>query len=167
MPFFTRVPSPLGELVLSGDDRGLAAVRFPEQARAAAAREHRPASGARNGSGPALAEASAQLGAYFEGARRDFELSVALAGSPFFLRVWEAVRAIPFGETRTYGEIAAVIGRAGAARAVGLANSRNPVPIIVPCHRLVGADGGLTGYGGGLPRKRWLLEHEARIVAET
>jgi methylated-DNA-[protein]-cysteine S-methyltransferase len=167
MSSFTRVPSPIGELLLGGDERGLAEVRFPPVTRAGADGRSARATAAQAGSAAALADASAQLTAYFDGARRDFELPLVLTGSPFFVRVWEAVRAIPFGETRTYGELAAAIGRPGAARAVGLANGRNPLPIIVPCHRLIGSDGSLTGYGGGLPRKRWLLDHEARIVANA
>jgi methylated-DNA-[protein]-cysteine S-methyltransferase len=167
MSFFTRVPSPIGELLLSGDEHGLAELRFPPETAAAAYGFQARATGSPEGSDSPLPAASAQLAAYFDGSLRDFQLPLALAGSPFFRRVWEAVRAIPFGETRTYGEIAAEIGRPGAARAVGLANGRNPVPIIVPCHRLIGADGSLTGYGGGLPRKRWLLDHEARIVANA
>jgi methylated-DNA-[protein]-cysteine S-methyltransferase len=149
-------PSPIGDLVLVAGESGLAEIRFPEAERLAG----------RGAASPVLAEARAQLDAYFAGERRVFELPLELVGSPFFIRVWEAVRAIPFGETRTYGEIAAELGQPRAARAVGLANGRNPLPIIVPCHRLIGAGGALTGYGGGLERKRWLLEHEANVVAE-
>ena len=154
----TSLPTPIGELILLGDEHGLAELRFPES--------RAPAPPAPSGcQSPVLGEARAQLAAYFAGERRAFELALAPTGSPFFLRVWEAVLAIPFGETRTYGQIAAQLGQPRAGRAVGLANGRNPVPIIVPCHRLVGADGSLTGYGGGLERKRWLLDHEARVAA--
>ena len=159
MTAHARVPTPIGDLLLLGDQRGLAEVRFDSEARAWP-KEADP------GSPASLADAVAQLDAYFAGQRRVFELPLALAGSPFFVRVWEAVSAIPFGETRTYGQVAAALGRPRAARAVGLANGRNPLPIIVPCHRLVGADGARTGYGGGLARKRWLLDHEARVAAE-
>jgi methylated-DNA-[protein]-cysteine S-methyltransferase len=183
MSSFTRVPSPIGDLLLGSDEQGLRELRFPAGTRPRTDRGAARTTGTRTGSASSLAEssvqfvaeastqslaeASAQLTAYFDGARRNFELSLVLAGSPFFVRVWEAVRAIPFGETRAYGELAAAIGHPGAARAVGLANGRNPLPIIIPCHRLIGADGSLTGYGGGLPRKRWLLEHEARVVANA
>ncbi|MEU8520151.1 methylated-DNA--[protein]-cysteine S-methyltransferase [Streptomyces sp. NBC_01216] len=102
-----------------------------------------------------------QLDGYFAGERKEFDLPLRLVGTDFQLRVWELLRCIPYGETRTYGELAEELGNPGAARAVGLANGRNPVGIIVPCHRVVGAGGGLTGYGGGLDRKRRLLAFEA------
>src|SRR5204863_3697864 len=92
-----------------------------------------------------------------------FDVRTDAVGSPFQLAVWNALRAIPYGETRTYGQIAKAIGQPRSARAVGLANNQNPIAIIVPCHRVIGANKSLTGYGGGLPRKRWLLEHEARF----
>jgi O-6-methylguanine DNA methyltransferase len=108
-----------------------------------------------------LRAAAEQLDQYFAGARRRFDLPLDLPGTPFQQRVWQALSEIPFGETLSYGQLAARIGKPGAARAVGLANNRNPISIIVPCHRVIGADGSLTGYGGGLDRKRWLLAHEA------
>jgi methylated-DNA-[protein]-cysteine S-methyltransferase len=101
-----------------------------------------------------------QLSAYFTGALTDFDLPVELHGTDFQRRVWAALREIPYGETISYGELARWVGNPKASRAVGLANGRNPVAIIVPCHRVIGADGSLTGYGGGLDRKVWLLEHE-------
>jgi len=107
----------------------------------------------------------AQLDAYFAGTLTEFDLPLAMAGTDFQRRVWAALREIPYGETISYGELARRVGSPGAARAVGLANGRNPVGIIVPCHRVIGADGSLTGYGGGLPRKVWLLEHEAAHAA--
>jgi methylated-DNA-[protein]-cysteine S-methyltransferase len=108
-----------------------------------------------------FAELRRQLDAYFAGERRDFELELAPSGSPFQLEVWRALREIPYGRTASYGEIAAAVGQPGAARAVGGANNRNPIAIVIPCHRVIGASGSLTGYGGGLPRKRQLLELEA------
>ncbi|WP_329284647.1 methylated-DNA--[protein]-cysteine S-methyltransferase [Streptomyces sp. NBC_00691] len=102
-----------------------------------------------------------QLDAYFAGELTSFELPLNLIGTPFQLRVWEALLRIPYGETRTYGELAEELGNPGASRAVGLANGKNPVSIIVPCHRVVGAGGGLTGYGGGLDRKQRLLAFES------
>ncbi|MCL4740785.1 MAG: methylated-DNA--[protein]-cysteine S-methyltransferase [Phycisphaerales bacterium] len=111
-----------------------------------------------------LREAVAQLHAYFAGELREFNLPLATRGTPFQRRVLAAVRAIPFGRTATYGDLARRLGDAGASRAVGAANARNPWPIVVPCHRVVGAAGRLTGYGGGLWRKEWLLGHESAIV---
>jgi methylated-DNA-[protein]-cysteine S-methyltransferase len=107
-----------------------------------------------------FAAAAAQLGAYFAGQLTSFDLELEPGGTPFQRTVWLALRDIPFGETVTYGELAARIGAPGSSRAVGLANGKNPVSIIVPCHRVIGADGSLTGYGGGLPRKRFLLDLE-------
>jgi O-6-methylguanine DNA methyltransferase len=105
-----------------------------------------------------------QLEQYFSGDRKTFSLPLDLVGSDFQRQVWGALSAIPYGETRSYTEIARAVGQPRAARAVGLANNQNPVAIIVPCHRVVGAGGALVGYGGGLPRKRWLLDHEARFA---
>jgi methylated-DNA-[protein]-cysteine S-methyltransferase len=102
---------------------------------------------------------------YFEGTRRDFDLPLAPRGTPFQLRVWEALRQIPYGETRSYGEIAASLGVPAASRAVGRANGSNPISIVVPCHRVIGSSGDLVGYGGGLPIKRWLLEFEGSLPA--
>ncbi len=107
-----------------------------------------------------LGEVQAQLDAYFDGTLTDFGLPLAPAGTPFQRQVWAALCDIAYGSTTTYGELAAAIGRPGAARAVGLANGRNPIAIVVPCHRVIGAGGRLTGYAGGLERKRWLLDHE-------
>jgi O-6-methylguanine DNA methyltransferase len=104
-----------------------------------------------------------QFDEYFTGMRFQFELPLDASGSEFQVAVWNALREIPFGATRTYGEIAKQVGQPKAARAVGLANNQNPLPIIVPCHRVIGAKGRLTGYGGGVPRKKWLLQHEARF----
>ena len=107
--------------------------------------------------------AADQLGAYFAGALRRFTLPLALRGSPFQRRVWAALQDIPYGATESYGELAERIGSPGAARAVGLANGKNPIGIVIPCHRVVGSDGNLTGYGGGLDRKRQLLDHELAV----
>ena len=104
----------------------------------------------------------AQLQAYFAGELRDFELPLAAEGTPFQQRVWRALCDIPYGETISYGELARRIGQPTASRAVGLANGQNPISIVVPCHRVIGANGSLTGYGGGLARKRWLLAHESK-----
>ena len=106
-----------------------------------------------------------QLDAYFAGELVDFDVPLEMAGTDFQQRVWSGLRTIPYGRTWSYKQLAEQVGNAKAVRAVGLANGRNPVGIIVPCHRVIGADGSLTGYGGGLDRKRWLLEHEARHKA--
>ncbi|HEX3588662.1 MAG TPA: methylated-DNA--[protein]-cysteine S-methyltransferase [Pseudonocardiaceae bacterium] len=148
---YTYLDSPLGELVLAGDDDGLAIVDW-EHTRPAPDWEHVP---------DAFPEASAQLTAYFAGTLRDFDLALAPRGSRFQRAVWTALTHIPYGETTTYGAIAAEVGMLNGARAVGAANGQNPLPIIVPCHRVIGANGSLTGYGGGLPMKRFLLELEA------
>jgi methylated-DNA-[protein]-cysteine S-methyltransferase len=103
-----------------------------------------------------------QLEAYFLGGLREFEIPLDPVGSDFQLTVWSALRKIPFGQTRTYGDVAKLVGRPKAPRAIGLANHDNPIAIVIPCHRVIGADGSLTGYGGGMPRKRWLIDHEAK-----
>ncbi|HEY5933464.1 MAG TPA: methylated-DNA--[protein]-cysteine S-methyltransferase [Kofleriaceae bacterium] len=122
---------------------------------------------ARPGKTRVLALAAAQLVEYFAGERREFALPIAPRGTGFQERVWNALVAIGYGETRTYGELARAIGRPAASRAVGTANAKNPLSIIVPCHRVIAASGELTGYAGGLPAKRWLLDHEARFEARN
>lgn len=112
------------------------------------------------GISPLLAQAARELGEYFAGIRRTFTFPISVQGTPFQQEVWRALRSIPYGQTRTYGQIAAQIGRPKAVRAVGMANHRNPLPIVVPCHRVVGADGSLTGYAGGLDIKTLLLRLE-------
>ena len=111
------------------------------------------------------AQVRQELTEYCQGERTSFTLTCVLAGTPWQQRVWQAVREIPFGEMRTYGEIAAGLGRPSAARAMGRANATNPLPIVIPCHRVLGANGSLTGYAGGVHIKQRLLEHEARVVA--
>lgn len=114
-----------------------------------------------------LRDAVDQLDEYFTGMRYLFDVALDLQGSEFQLQTWAELARIPFGETRTYGQIAKAVGQPKAARAVGLANNQNPIPIVVPCHRVIGANGKLTGYGGGVQRKKWLLQHEARFAAES
>lgn len=113
----------------------------------------------------AFADLRTQLHEYFTGTRHAFELALAPSGSPFELRVWAALTEIPYGETASYGEIARRLQAPGAARAVGLANGRNPIAVVIPCHRVIGASGSLTGYGGGLERKRLLLDLEAGVLS--
>lgn len=119
----------------------------------------------RTGESPFVAECVRQLAEYFDGVRRSFDLSLDLRGTQFRLSVWRALLLIPFGMTWSYADVASQIGRKKAYRAVGGANHDNPISIIVPCHRVIGSGGGLTGYGGGLWRKDWLLEHERQILA--
>jgi methylated-DNA-[protein]-cysteine S-methyltransferase len=112
-----------------------------------------------------LARAGTQLNEYFAKTRTTFDLPLEAEGSKFEHRVWNALRTIPYGTTTSYGELARLLGDKHASRAVGLANGANPIPIIVPCHRVLGAKGELTGFGGGLERKRWLLEHEGALMS--
>jgi methylated-DNA-[protein]-cysteine S-methyltransferase len=148
----TVLPSPIGDIVLTGDGKALSGVFMGLPPGGLNPAWHREPGQFR--------DATAQLEAYFSGALRDFDLMLRPVGTPFQLAVWEALRTIPYGQTRSYGEIAAQLGRDGASRAVGAANASNPLPIVVPCHRVIGADGRLTGFGGGLPRKQWLLAME-------
>lgn len=161
----TVIDSPIGPLTLLAQDGKLAGVqmeitRYEPDAAALGA-----AVGAAGE--PVLAEAASQLRAYFEGELISFDLPLALEGSSFQRGVWEGLLAIPYGETISYGELAKRIGQPSASRAVGLANGRNPIAIIVPCHRVIGADGSLTGYGGGVDRKRYLLALEQRFSGQT
>jgi methylated-DNA-[protein]-cysteine S-methyltransferase len=156
---WTTVASPVGELLLTGDGYSLDTLHLSDG--------RRPI-GALNGhrrDDDAFAEARTQLVEYFDGDRAWFELSLAPTGTPFQLRVWDALRKIPYAATASYGEVAAAIGSPNASRAVGLANGRNPIAIVIPCHRVIGADGTLVGYGGGLDRKRRLLDLEASALA--
>jgi methylated-DNA-[protein]-cysteine S-methyltransferase len=150
----SRVASPIGDLVLTGDGTSLTGCYFTGTDHATTPWEGL----ARDDD--AFADAVAQLDQYFAGERTTFDLPLAPSGTPFQLRVWEQLRTIPYGETRSYADIARGIGATSGFRAVGLANGRNPISIIVPCHRVIGANGSLTGYGGGLERKRFLLDLE-------
>ena len=156
--FYTTFDSPIGELLLTGDGRGLQRLSMQLAPRPVAIdplweRDER-----------SFTEVREQLEQYFDGARREFEVELDLIGNPFELRVWDALLEIPYGETVSYGHIATELGQPSAARAVGLANGRNPVALIVPCHRVIGSDGSLTGYGGGLERKQFLLDLEAGVL---
>lgn len=158
----TRVDSPVGPLLLAASDAGLHAIEFPES-------RHPLKRGPdwREGRHPLLRQAHRQLDAYFAGERRGFDLPLAPAGTAFQRHVWRTLATIPYGTTISYATLAARIGRPGASRAVGAANGRNPLPIVLPCHRVVGADGALTGFGGGLPTKRFLLELEGALPPES
>ncbi|MBS1123164.1 MAG: methylated-DNA--protein-cysteine methyltransferase [Deltaproteobacteria bacterium] len=161
------IESPLGPLRLLERDGELAGVYLPSEptpadgGRASDAADSGRASGQTT---PLLDRVATQLAEYFAGDRRAFDLPVAPRGSEFQELVWRALVAIPFGETRSYGQLARSIGQPTASRAVGAANGRNPIAIIVPCHRVIGATGALTGYAGGMAAKRWLLDHERRFV---
>ncbi len=143
------MPAPFGSLTLTAQDEALVGVAFGAHTTAC-------------DDTPLLREAQAQLAAYFDGRLHRFDLPLTYAGTPFRVRVWAALRDIPYGEVRSYGQIAAAIGQPTACRAVGGAIHHNPIGIIIPCHRVIGADGSMTGFGGGIPIKTWLLAHERR-----
>ena len=145
------IDSPVGHLRIAADARVLCAVDWSDASLSP------PET-------PLLQEAARQLHAYFDGTLTQFDLPLNMTGTAFQLRCWEALRTIPYGETISYGEQARRIGQPKAVRAVGGANHRNPISIIVPCHRVIGANGTLTGYGGGVYIKEWLLAHEARSI---
>lgn len=153
--FQRQIASPLGTLLLVGDRNSLLGIYFEKHHpapkwKASSASEH-----------AIFVQAERELAEYFEGKRTTFQIEFAFRGTPFQERVWAAIAAIPHGQTTTYGEIATEIGAQNAARAVGAATGRNPLSIVVPCHRVLGGNQKLTGYAGGLYRKRWLLNHES------
>ena len=154
--------SPVGPLTLLASERGLSAVLWPGER----VRGKNPAKEAESRRHPILSKAARQLKEYFGGARRAFELPLDPLGSDFDLRVWRGLRAIGYGSTLSYGALARAIGNAKASRAVGGATGRNPIPIVVPCHRLIGSDGGLGGFSGGLGVKRWLLNFESGVASK-
>lgn len=152
--YYRYLTTPIGDLLLAGTDTALCVVSFPEGSR-------------RREPGPdwiysekPLAAASGQLQEYFEGRRREFDLPLRPTGTEFQLRVLDELRKIPYGTTVSYGDVARRIGRPKAMRAVGAANGRNPIPIVIPCHRVIGSSGDLTGFGGGIEVKKALLRHE-------
>jgi methylated-DNA-[protein]-cysteine S-methyltransferase len=160
------IESPVGSLLLAAGDAGVTRLAFesPDGTHSAAPEWTQSTRG--GGSAERhLAAARAQLAEYFSGERQRFDLPLAPRGTPFQLRVWRALQEIPFGRTMSYGELARRLGSPTAMRAVGGANARNPIAVIVPCHRVIGANGALTGFGGGMQRKRWLLEHEGVLPA--
>jgi methylated-DNA-[protein]-cysteine S-methyltransferase len=157
MTYYTHVESPLGKLLMISDGENLTGVSMPGQKHAP---EINPA-WTKDAAVPILSRAAAQLGEYFSGQRTNFDLPLALHGTDFQRSVWAALRTIPFGSTLSYSDLALRVGNARAVRAVGLANGRNPIAVIVPCHRVIGVDGSLTGYAGGLDRKQRLLSLEA------
>jgi methylated-DNA-[protein]-cysteine S-methyltransferase len=157
--YYTHLASPIGKLLLLSDGEKLTGIQFPRnQSKSVPADWKRDA-------GP-FDEVIRQLRAYFAGELTEFDVPLNLQGSPFERKVWSMLCKIPYGKTVSYGHIAGKIGQPKAFRAVGLANGKNPIPIIVPCHRVIGSNGSLTGFGGGLPLKRWLLEREG-VELET
>ncbi|HLQ76298.1 MAG TPA: methylated-DNA--[protein]-cysteine S-methyltransferase [Terriglobia bacterium] len=153
---YATIDSPLGALTLASTEKGLASIHFGANI---------PAGGTIDEG--ANREAIEQLREYFEGKRIQFDLSLDLQGTPFQLAVWRQLQRIPYGETRSYGDIARSLGKPGAARAVGMANHENPVAVVVPCHRVVGSDGSLTGYAGGLHIKQRLLALEMQTEKQS
>lgn len=155
MNAFCYLQSPIGRLMLTSDGAALTGL-YMEPSRKTQSTD----GWSEDAAVPPLAAALRQLTEYFAGTRREFDLPLRLRGTEFQKRVWQELTEIPYGQTWSYGELAKRINNPSASRAVGLANGRNPISILVPCHRVIGADGSLTGYGGGLERKRWLLAHE-------
>lgn len=158
---YSILPSPIGELLLAGDGESLNEICFeaPEKRRMIPSNWKY-----QKGAYPV---ATLQLEEYFAGERKHFDLALRPEGTPFQLQVWKALRQIPYGETISYKQLAERVGNPAGTRAVGAANGRNPLPIVVPCHRVIGSDGSLTGFGGGLPTKKWLLELERASCGKT
>ncbi len=159
------MPSPLGTLLLVAGSDGLRRILLPGQYDAVTPGPGSPEPGWRRDDA-ALAAVRGQIEEYFSGARRVFDLPLATQGTPFQLAVLRALTEIPYGTTQTYADIARRLGQPTASRAVGAANGRNPLAIVLPCHRVIGSDGSLTGYAGGLAAKRWLLRHEGVVIPE-
>lgn len=158
---YATLDSPVGPLTILAEDDAIVGIRFEKH-------RHEPwaiaSAWVRDDADPLLAEARSQLAAYFADRRQTFDLPLAPVGTDFQRRVWDALCAIPFGQTWSYGQLARHLGDANASRAVGLANGRNPIAIIIPCHRVIGATGALTGFGGGVEVKRTLLAHEGAML---
>jgi methylated-DNA-[protein]-cysteine S-methyltransferase len=149
--------SPIGPLLIAGNEAAVHSIAFPKNGKA-----RPPDRDWSKGKRGAVAEAVRQLGEYFDGCRKEFELPLALEGTAFQRAVWQRLREIPYGQTISYGELARRVGNPKASRAVGSANGANPIPIVIPCHRVIAADGKLGGFGGGLPVKKALLALEAK-----
>ena len=157
---YTHIDSPVGPLLLASDTDGLRLIEFHAPRHAMRRDAHW-----REGDDATLRITRLQLAEYFAGNRRDFDLPLAPRGTEFQRSVWQALATIPYGETISYAQLAMRVGKPSAMRAVGAANGRNPLPIVLPCHRVIGADGGLTGFGGGLPTKAFLLNLEGALPA--
>ncbi len=159
--YYDQMPSPIGPLFLVADDEGLREIRFELERRA-----HAPLEGWKH-SPQKLAPVRRQLEEYFAGDRQTFDLPLKPLGTEFQQAVWHALTTIPYALTTSYGQLSRQIDRPKASRAVGAANGRNPIPIIIPCHRVIGSNGTLTGFAGGLAAKQWLLEHEEQCQGFT
>lgn len=151
-PFREFIDTPVGCLQICADDEGICALLYA------------PEDDAREESNDHTRKAKQQLEEYFQGKRQSFDLSISVKGTDFQQSVWQQLKAIPFGECRSYADIANILDKPKAVRAVGAANGRNPLPIIVPCHRVIGSNGALTGFAGGLDMKEWLLRHEGYLM---
>jgi methylated-DNA-[protein]-cysteine S-methyltransferase len=154
---YSYLESPIGTLLIAGDDQAIHRIEFPKNGKAG-----RPEKGWQESARGTVAEAIRQLREYFAGRRNEFDLPLAPHGTEFQRAVWDRLQEIPYGETISYGELARRVGNPKASRAVGAANGSNPIPIVIPCHRVIGWNGKLTGFGGGLPTKEALLALEAR-----
>ncbi|HSX63253.1 MAG TPA: methylated-DNA--[protein]-cysteine S-methyltransferase [Pseudoxanthomonas sp.] len=161
MIFHQRIESPVGPLLLAADDHGLRLIEFHSPRHPMAKLDQW-----REGDHPLLQAAHSQLDEYFAGEREDFDLPLAPQGTDFQQKVWYMLASIPYGQTISYAQLAQRVGKPTAMRAVGAANGRNPLPIVLPCHRVIGADGSLTGFGGGLPTKHYLLKLEGALPAD-
>jgi methylated-DNA-[protein]-cysteine S-methyltransferase len=167
MNIFCYVDSPIGRLMLTSDTTALTGLYMNLYRNKPSKLPGLGDDWIQNATIDPLPAAARQLKEYFTGKRREFDLPLRMEGTEFQQRVWRELTKIPFGETRSYGQLAKRIGNPNGSRAVGLANGRNPIAIIVPCHRVIGADGSLTGFGGGLDRKEWLLTHEGQIIGSA
>ena len=154
---YDLVHSPIGRLILASDGTALVGVWMANASPTDANWSRH------KGDDEVLAQTREELAEYFDGRRRTFDIALAPNGTAFQRSVWSALTQIPFGTTISYADLARRVGKEAAVRAVGAANGRNPIPVIVPCHRVIGSDGSLTGFGGGLPRKKWLLQHEKAL----
>jgi methylated-DNA-[protein]-cysteine S-methyltransferase len=154
---YSYLETPIGTLLIAGDDRAIHRIEFPKNGKA-----RRPEADWHESARGPVAEAIRQLREYFAGRRSDFDLPLAPQGTAFQKTVWDRLQEIPYGETISYGELAKRVGNPKASRAVGAANGQNPIPIVIPCHRVIGSNGKLTGFGGGLPTKETLLALEAK-----
>jgi methylated-DNA-[protein]-cysteine S-methyltransferase len=161
MVYFTYCESPIQPLLLLSDGRSLTGLYTVSETHILTLQ----ADWLEDDTALPFTDATRQLKAYFDGQLTEFTVPLAMQGTTFQRRVWNELQEIPYGKTLSYGELANRIGQPQASRAVGLANGRNPISILVPCHRVIGANGKLTGYGGGLERKQWLLEHESKLIS--
>ena len=152
--FYSSIKSPIGEIIITAEEQGIRSIYSPTHETLIAQNDKYKRDVAK------LCDAADQLRAYFAGELQEFSLTLNPQGTPFFKHVWKQLELIPYGTTISYGELAKKIGKPTASRAVGMANGRNPISFVIPCHRVIGQDGSLTGYGGGLKLKRWLIEFE-------